>query len=54
MKENLLLLKDNDSYHSLIKTKPVDENPNAYIDSSKEINKKNPEFKIGDIIKTSR
>ena len=31
--------------------KPVDVKSNTYIDSSKEINNKNPKFKIGDTIR---
>ena len=33
-------------YNSTIKMKPVDVNSSTYIDSSKEINKKFPKFKI--------
>ena len=45
--------KYNNTYHSTIKTKPVDVKSNTYIDSSKEINNKNPKFKIGDIVRIS-
>ena len=38
--------KYNNTYHSTIKMKPVDVKSNTYIDSSKEINDKNPKFKI--------
>ena len=31
--------------------KPVDVKPNTYIDSSKEINHKDPKFKIGHIVR---
>ena len=41
--------KYNNKYHSTIKMKPVDVKSNIYIDSSKEINDKNPKFKIGDV-----
>ena len=34
--------------------KPIDVTYSAYIDSSKEINNKNPEFKISDIIRISK
>ena len=40
-------------YHSIIKMKPVDVKSKTYINSSKEINDKDPEFKIGDIVRTS-
>ena len=36
--------KYNNTYHSTIKMKPVDVKSNTYIDSSKEINDKNPKF----------
>ena len=40
-------------YHSIIKMKPVDVKSKTYINSSKEINDKDPEFKIGDIVRIS-
>ena len=41
-------------YHSIIKMKPVDVKSKTHINSSKEINDKDPEFKIGDIVKISK
>ena len=38
-------------YHSTIKMKSVDVKSNAYIDSSEEINNKDPKFKISDIVR---
>ena len=38
----------------MIKTKPVDVKSNIYIDSSKEINNKDPKFKIADIVRISK
>ena len=46
--------KYNNTYHSIIKMKPVDVKSNTYIDSSKEINDKNPKFKTGDIARISK
>ena len=43
--------KYNNTYHSTIKMKPVDIISNIYIDSSKEINEKDPKFKIGDTVR---
>ena len=50
-KLNDIVNKCNNTYHSTIKMKPVDVKPNTYIDSSEEINNKDPKFKIGDIVR---
>ena len=42
--------KYNNTYHNTIKMKPVNVKSNTYINSSKELNDKNPKFKIGDIV----
>ena len=36
----------NNTYHRTIKMKPVNVKDNAYIDSSKEVNDKEPQFKL--------
>ena len=46
--------KYNNTYHSTAKMKPLHVKPNTYIESSKEINNKNPKFKIGDIVRMSK
>ena len=46
--------KHNKTYHSTIKMEAVDVKSNTYIDSCKEINNKDPEFKIGDIVRKSK
>ena len=46
--------KYNLTYHSTIKMKPVDAKSNTYIDSSKEINNKDPRFKISNVVKISK
>ena len=46
--------KYNNTYHSTIKIKPVDVKSNTRIDASKEIDNKNPKFKIGDIARISK
>ena len=46
--------KYNNTYHSTINMKPFDVKSNTYIDSSKEINNKDPKFKIGGIVRISK
>ena len=46
--------KYNNTYHSTIKTKLFDVKPSTYIDSSQEINNKDPKFKIDEIIRISK
>ena len=41
--------KYNNTYHRTIKMKPVNIKSNIHINSSKEINDKDPKFRIGDI-----
>ena len=41
-----IVIKWNNTYYSTIKMKPVDEKSNTYIDFSKEINNKDPKFKL--------
>ena len=43
--------ESNNTYHRTIKIKPVDVKDNTYIDSSKEVNDKDPKFKVGDHVK---
>ena len=45
--------KCNNTYRT-IKTKPVDVTSNIYLNSGKEINNKDPKFKIGDIVRISK
>ena len=46
--------KYNNTFQSTIKMKPVDVKSNTYINSSKEINDKDPKFKIGYIVRISK
>ena len=46
--------KYDNTYHSTIKMEPVDLKSNTYINSSKEINDKDPKFKIGDTVRISK
>ena len=44
----------NNTYHRKIKMKPVDVKNNAYIDSNKKLNDKDPKFKVGDHARISK
>ena len=44
----------NNTYHRTIKMKPVDVKDNTCIDFEKEVNDKDPEFKIGDHVRISK
>ena len=46
--------KCNNTYQNTIKMKPFDVKQRTYIDSSKEINNKDPKFKIGCIVRISK
>ena len=59
MRYNIIILDDivneyNYTYHRTIKTKPVDVKDNTYIDFKKEVNNKDPKFKIGDQVRISK
>ena len=44
----------NNTYHTTIKMKPIDLKDNTYINTSKEINNKDPKFKVGDHVRISK
>ena len=44
----------NNTYHGTIKMKPIDVKDNTYINTSKEINNKDPKFKVGDYVRISK
>ena len=44
----------NNTYHTTIKMKPIDVKDNTYINTSKEINNKDPKFKVGDYVRISK
>ena len=46
-----IVKKYNNTYHTSIKMKPVDVKDNTYIDVKKEINEKDPKFKVGDRVR---
>ena len=43
--------KYNNTFHSTIKMKPAEVKSNTYIDFNKEINNKDPKFKIAEIVR---
>ena len=44
----------NNTYHTTIKMKPIDVKGNKYINIDKEVNDKNPKFKVGDHVRISK
>ena len=44
----------NNTYHTTIKIKPIDVKDNTYINTSKEINNKDPKSKVGDHVRISK
>ena len=46
-----ILNEYNNTYHRAIKMKPADVKDNTYINFEKEVNDKNPKFKVGDHVK---
>ena len=49
-----IVKKYNNTYHKSIKMKPVDIKDNTYIGFKKEVNDKNPKFKVGDRVRISK
>ena len=46
--------KYNNTYYNAIKMKPVDVKSSIYFDFSKEMNDKDPKYKVGDIVRISK
>ena len=44
----------NNTYHTTIKMKPIDVKDNTYINTDKEVNNKDPKFKVGDYVRISK
>ena len=53
-KLNTIVNKYNNTYHITIKMKPIDVKDNTYINTNKEINYKDPKFKVGDYVRISK
>ena len=46
--------KYNNTYDRTIKMKPADVKDNTYIDFKKKVNEKDPKFKVGDHVRSSK
>ena len=53
-KLNDIVDKYNNTYHITIKMKPIDVKDNTYINTDKEINNKDPKFRVGDRVRVSK
>ena len=53
-KLNDIVNKYNNTYHRTIKMKPIDVKDNTYINIDKDVNDKDPKFKVGDHIGISK
>ena len=53
-KSDDIVKEHNNKHHKSIKMKPVDVKDNTYIDFKKEINNKDPKFKVGDYVRISK
>ena len=53
-KLNAIANKYNNTYHTTIKMKPIDVKDDTYINTNKEINYKDPKFKVGDYVRISK
>ena len=49
-----ILNEYNNTYRRTIKMKPIDVNDNTYINIDKEVNDKDPKFKVGDHVRISK
>ena len=49
-----LVNKYNNTVHRTIDMKPIDVKDNTYVDSKKEVNDKDPKFKVGDHVRISK
>ena len=52
--DDIVVDEYNNTYHTTIKMKPIDVKDNTYINTSKEINNKDPKFKVGDHVRISK
>ena len=53
-KLDAILSEYNNTYHSTIKMNPTDVKDNTYINIAKEVNYKDPKFRVGDHVRISK
>ena len=53
-KLDIMVGEHNNTYHRTIKMKHVDVKDTKYIDFKKEVNEKDPKFKVGDHVRISK
>ena len=53
-KLNDIVNEYNNTYHRTIKMKPIDVKDNTYINTDKEVNDKDPKYKLGDYVRISK
>ena len=53
-KLNKIVNEYNNTYHTTIKMKPIDVEDNKYTNTDKEVNNKDPKFKVGDHARISK
>ena len=53
-KLNDIVNEYNNAYHRTIKMKPIDLKDNTYLNIGKEVNDKDPKFKVGDHVRISK
>ena len=53
-KLNYIVNEYNNTYQKAIKMKPIDVKDTTYINTDKEINNKDPKFKVGDHVRISK
>ena len=51
---NDIVDKDNNTYHKTIKMKPIDVKSDSFAEYNEESNEKDPKFKVGDHVRTSK
>ena len=53
-KLDVIVNEYNNTYHTTVKMKPIYVKDNTYINTDKEVNDKDPKFKVGDHVRISK